>query len=478
MLITADELLRESLSCYGNRAISTPHLDALAAAGTRFDTAYTVSPWCLPARCSMLTGLLPHNSGAYSNFRPSPIGDGLPNIYTELKALGYTTSHVGKCHYLPVPYSQTQPDKTLPYESTRNAYKALGIDYLALQDDKQVSVWFYDDYSRELEEAGYLKAYRDATWLGKKNGRVFDFPGPAEWHPDSWVGRKAVDYLQTCGNDQPPFLWVSFSGPHYPFDAPALYLDLVDMSRDWPRRQVAGEFDDSGRIHYSSYHGPGGIDGCAGAMDDACKNYTDEYWREMRHHYYANVLQIDDWVGEIMQEIQSRFGEDTLIVFTADHGEMLGNHGLWGKHNCAYEEVWGIPLLVKYPAACEGKPAPVENCIVTNLDVMATCLSVAGGSDVYGDGQDYRRLCRSSGYSYVIAEGEGFVAVTDGSLKLVRIQQPTRRGHGESIVFSELYDRSVDADESRNLIALPEYAGCIAELRSVVLDKMMGDFLP
>ena len=477
VLITADELLRESLSCYGNRAITTPHLDSLAAEGTRFDAAYTVSPWCLPARCAMLTGLMPHNSGAYSNFRPSPIGDGLPNIYTELNKLGCFTAHIGKCHYLPVPYGETRPDVTLPYESFRERYKALGMDHLALQDDKQVSVWFYDDYAKELDEAGLLTAYRDATWLGKKNGRVFEFPGPAEWHPDSWVGRKTAEYLRGYADDRPAFVWASFSGPHYPFDPPACYLDGVDMSKDLPRRQVQGEYDDPSRIHYTSYHGPGGIDGCGGAADNACKNYTDEYWTELRRHYYANVVQIDQWVGEILAATRERFGDDTLIIFTADHGEMLGNHGLWGKNNCAYEEVWGIPLIAKYPAASEGKPGAVEKGLVTNLDAMAACLSVAGGTGVYGDGQDYRRLCASSGYSHVVAEGEGFVAVTDGTVKLVRIQQPPH-GTGRGKIFDEFYDRSVDPEESRNLIDQPQYAGRVAELRAVALNKMIGDFLP
>jgi arylsulfatase len=478
VLITADELLRESLSCYGNEAISTPNLDALAAEGTRFDAAYTASPWCLPARCAMLTGLLPHNSGAYSNFRPSPIGDDLPNLYTTLKGLGYTTAHVGKCHYLPVPYSETQADKTLPYEEFREKYMALGMDHLALQDDKQVSVWFYDDFAKELDDAGYLEAYRDSTWLGKKNGRVFEFPGPADWHPDSWVGRKSVEYLAEYQDDRPAFLWASFSGPHYPFDPPAEYLDRVDMSKDTPRRQEKREFDDPSRIHYTSYNGSGGIDGCGGAEGNACKNYTEEYWTDLRRHYYANVLQIDEWVGKILRATRERFGDEALIMFTADHGEMLGNHGLWGKNNCAYEEVWGIPLLVKYPAAAERKPSAVESGLVSNLDVMASCLSVAGGPDVYGDGQDYRRLCGPNGHRHVIAEGEGFVAVTDGTLKLVRVQQPPRRGAGEDRIFDELYDRSIDPFETQNMIDKPEYSSRVAELRSVVLNKMMGDLLP
>ena len=204
ILVTCDELRQDALSCYGNRVISTPNLDALAASGARFDRAYTNSPWCLPSRCSLATGLYPHNNGAYSNFRPVSLDPALPNIYSLLRGAGYHTAHIGKCHYAPVPYSQTRPDATLPYDEFRAYYRSLGIDYLELQDDKQVSVWFMDDYARELESAGYLEAYRAATW-DRENAKVFPFPGPAEWHPDSWVGRKAAEYVAAYESEQPLF---------------------------------------------------------------------------------------------------------------------------------------------------------------------------------------------------------------------------------------------------------------------------------
>ncbi|TVQ26263.1 MAG: hypothetical protein EA382_05815, partial [Spirochaetaceae bacterium] len=286
VLITADELIREAIGCYGNAAVPTPNLDRLAQRGTRFDRAYSSSPWCLPARWSLLSGKLPHASGAYSNFRPVTTDPESPNLYRTVRDHGYTAAHIGKCHYYPVPYGETRADRTLPYDSFRDSYLRLGIDHLDLQDDKQVSVWFYDDYAKELDAAGYLGAYRDATWQRLENGRVFPFPGPDEWHPDSWVGRKAVDYINGYRSDQGLFLWASFSGPHYPIDPPAAYLDRVDMSRDLERVVVPGEFDDPARLHYRSFNGPGGIDGCAGAPEGACRNYTDDYWVSFRRHYY------------------------------------------------------------------------------------------------------------------------------------------------------------------------------------------------
>ena len=123
-------------------------------------------------------------------------------------------------------FAATKPDRTLPYDAMSAYYLSLGIDDLDLQDDKQVSVWFYDDYARELDAAGYLAAYRAAIW-DRSSAKVFDFPAPAEWHPDAWVGRKAVERIASAPAETPLFTWVSFSGPHFPFDAPAEYLARV-----------------------------------------------------------------------------------------------------------------------------------------------------------------------------------------------------------------------------------------------------------
>ena len=274
VLITCDELRADALSCYGNRAVATPHLDRLAQQGVRFARAYTASPWCLPSRASILTGLYPHQHQAYSNFRNCRLDPARPNLYHALRAQGYRTAHVGKCHYAPVPYGETRPDRTLPYDAMSAYYLSLGIDHLDLQDDKQVSVWFYDDYARDLDGAGYLAAYRAAVW-DRAAAKVFEFPGPAEWHPDAWVGRKAVERIAAAPDDSPLFVWVSFSGPHFPFDAPAEYQARVNEEHVGLGTFQAGEFDDPGRIHHYSYHGGGGIEGAGSAPDRACKQLLD-----------------------------------------------------------------------------------------------------------------------------------------------------------------------------------------------------------
>lgn len=467
VLITCDELRADALSCYGNSAISTPHLDALAARGTRFERAYSNSPWCLPSRCSLATGLYPHRNGSYSNFRDVPLDPAIPNIYSLLRGAGYRTAHIGKCHYAPVPYSQTRPDKTLPYAEFRDYYLSLGLDHLDLQDDKQVSVWFMDDYARELDAAGHLAAYRAATW-DRDNAKVFPFPGPAEWHPDSWVGRKSAEYLSQYAGDQPLFLWASFSGPHYPFDAPAEYYERVDMRAD-ERLVDAAEFDDPSRIHSATYHGgpAAAIDGLGGAPGRAMKNYSEDYWRRLRRNYFANVAQIDDYVGRILAAVQARFGDDALIIFTADHGEMLGNHGLWGKNNCAYEDVWNVPLIAQYPGAQEARTS-AELCML--VDILPTCLEAAGLAHDFCDGLPLGERVARAGADYVFAEGEGFLAVTDGRFKLTRVAQGQRQ-------HSELIDLEADPHEFVNRIDDPALQAVAARLQCEMLEHLMAHAL-
>jgi arylsulfatase A-like enzyme len=421
----------------------------------------------LPSRCALATGLYPHNNGSYSNFREVPLNPDLPNIYSVFKQAGYTTAHFGKCHYAPVPYGDTRPDATLPYAAIRDFYVSLGIDHLALQDGNQVSVWFSDDYSQELDEAGYLEAYRAAIW-DKDNRKVFEFPGPAEWHPDSWVGRKAADYVASYDQDDPLLMWVSFSGPHYPFDAPAAYFDRVDINKD-QRIYSDTEFDDPSRIHAATYHGrpDGGIDGLGSAPDRAMKNYSDEYWHTLRRTYFANIVQIDDYVGHILDAIEAQFGDNCLILFTADHGEMLGNHSLWGKNNCAYEDVWKVPLLAKFPGQHDAQITDAKTMLI---DILPTCMDAAGIDGVQTDGVPLRERIQAGGAEYVFAEGEGFLAVSDGSHKLVRVAQEERSNW-------EFLDLSTDPYEFMNQISNDQHAHKIAELQSELMHLLMQDAL-
>lgn len=469
LLITCDELRRDALSCYGGNIIKTPNIDSIAAHGIQYTRAYCTSPWCLPSRCSILTGKFPSRNGAYSNFRPCPLDASIPNLFNVLKKEGYRTAFVGKCHFTPVPYGAIRSDATLPYDEVRDYYLTLGIDDLILQDGKQVSVWFYDDYAHAADEAGVLEKCRAAVWQ-PDCGRVYPFPIEAKWHTDHWTGSSAAKYIHDYDSTQPAVMWLSFGGPHYPFDAPEEYMKLVDMEalKNSPRRIDAHEFDSPTRIHHGSYHGGGGIDGSGAAPNGACKNYDEEYWTRLRRSYYGNVALIDDMIGKVLNEAYQKWGDDLLVIFTADHGEMLGDHGLWGKNNCAYEDVWNVPLIVKYPQSDRADMAH-EKVMLT--DLFATCLTEAAVDGIKTDGEDLRDVTARGGHEYIFSEGEGYLAVSDGRYKYVRVHK-----HNEN--FNELIDLEADPNEFKNLIDDPSCKDALIRLERAVLDHLMAHVLP
>ena len=470
LLITMDELRRDALGCYGAEAVATPGVDSIAAAGVRFDAAWTPSPLCLPARCSILTGLYPHNSRAYSNFRPCALSPELPNLYNRLRAAGYFTAHVGKCHYTPAPYDKTRPDVTQDLERVKDFYLSLGLDRLDLQNGKSNSAWFYNDYSRELEAAGFLDEYRRCAADKLKNERIFAFPGPDEWHPDAWVARKAVEQLRRVSRERPQFLWVSFSGPHYPFDAPESYYARVDAGKVGTGVWREGEWDDPTKVQSRAYHGGAqGLtlaEGKNSARDLACKNYPDDYWRRLRTAYFANVALIDDGIGDILREAERALGPDVLVIFTTDHGEMLGNHRLWGKNGCTYEDVLSVPLVVRGAGFAPG----ASRARVSLVDLLPTCLAAAGVEPTRTDGRDLRTSMADGGHRYLFSEAEGLAAVSDGRWKYA---QSVQRGE----TMCEAYDLETDPREYVNIARDAAHAREIGELQRVLTGFFMNDFL-
>lgn len=457
LMITTDQLRRDAV---GSGPAPTPNLDRLAASGTSFERAYTASPWCLPSRSSLVTGRYPRNHGAYSNFRDRRVSPSVPNLYAELGKHGYRVGHIGKCHYAPVPYAETRADRTLPYEAFRNYYLSLGIDDLILQDDKQVSVWYYDDYALELDAAGHLAAYRDAVW-DRSARKVFEFPGPAEWHPDAWVGRKATEWIRAYDDERPMFCWVSFSGPHFPFDPPREYVDKIDPGAVDEPIVDPSEWEDPNRLHYRSFHGrpKGRAEGSGYHGRDA------DYWHRLRRHYFANVALIDEYVGMLLDAAEERFGDNVLVIFTADHGEMLGNHGFWGKDACPYEDVLRVPLFVRRPGVFDRGER--SDRLTSLVDLYPTILDAAGREYGAVDG----RPLTERGHAHVFAEGDGFHVVSDGHHKLMV-------AHRDDTVYTELFDLAADPGELRNVADETDYAGVRRDLQAASVSALIATALP
>ena len=231
----------------------------------------------------------------------------------------------------------------------------------------------------------------------------------------------------------------------------------------------AGEFEDRSRIHSATFHGrPGGaIDGLGAAPGGATKHYSEDYWHDLRRNYFANVAQIDDCIGRIVESLEARVGDDALIIFSADHGEMLGNHGLWGKNNCAYEDVWSVPLIVKNPGR---DAAGTSDALCMLVDILPTCLDAAGVAHDFCDGAPLDERIASGGADYVFAEGEGFLAVSDGRFKLTRVAQGERQ-------HTELIDLESDPHEFVNRVGDRALQAEQARLGAAMADHLMAHAL-
>ena len=456
LLITTDEQHRDTVFAQ-RKPYSIPGIERLLSQATNYGTCYTASPVCLPSRCTWMTGLYPFSTSCCSNRMGRSLPLNLPNLFTCLKQAGYHTSMHGKCHFVPVPYPATRKDVTQEYEHFLRYYQSLGMDHLDVQDGNNVSLWYYDDYSKEMEEKDCLKAYKQTYQGAPQPFRLLDFPLENEDHPDTWVGRKALDWIARQDLETPQFTWVSFSGPHYPMDAPSEWFDRIDMEQDLERIFRPGEWDGGDKIHCNGYNGPGTTEGSGNAPGGAQREFTEEYWREWRKRYYANVVQIDAMIGKIISLAEEKYGDNLMIIFTSDHGDMMGNHSLWGKNFSLHEDVLRVPLVIRYPGQTQKQEVSET---VNSVDLFPTILEQACCEiPAECDGKPLHQVVSEGGRDVIVSSCEGRIAVIENGCKLCK-NRYDRTGQ----VYMELYDLNRDPHEFENVWNRPEYADAQAGL--------------
>lgn len=337
-LILCDQLRADALGCYGNPIVETPAIDALAARGALFRSAYTPSPVCVPARASLITGREPHVNECYDNGSPMPDG---PTLMSELTAAGYRTHGVGKMHFTP------EGDALRGFQ-TRDSEEEFGTtesdDYLA---------WVRDQGFGHVE---YPHGLRDEMYYVPQLSQL-----PAELHPTTWVADRSIDFLRT--EDGPFFLWSSFIAPHPPFTPPAPWHQRYPASlMPDPQLPLSGDglLTAYNRLQNRYKYRDGGRDR--------------RLWQLIKSYYYASVTYVDHQIGRVVEELKRRGQfENTVIVLTADHGEFLGDYGCFGKRSF-------LDAAARVPMICSGPgfaPGPVD-APAGLVDVLPTVLTTAG----------------------------------------------------------------------------------------------------
>jgi choline-sulfatase len=345
LLLMADQLAASWLPAYGHDVVQAPHLTALSREGATFEAAYCASPLCAPSRAALLTGLLPSRTGVFDN--AAEMRASLPTIAHHLRAAGYATSLTGKMHFV-------GPDQLHGFEErlTPDVYPA-GLDWTpdwSAGPDARLS-WYHTMES--VLRPGIVAASMQV-----------DYDDEVAFHG----ARALLDHARRRPGE-PFFHVVSFTSPHDPWELPRRYWDRYDPGQiDMPA--VASIPLEDADPHSRRLRAMCGIDEAG---------LTEAQIRRARHAYYAAISYLDERIGQVLDALAaSGLAEDTIVLFTADHGEMLGERGLWFKM-AFFEPSVRVPLIVRAPGRV--RAGTRVGAPVSQLDLAPTLLELCGQPD-------------------------------------------------------------------------------------------------
>jgi choline-sulfatase len=401
LFLMTDQFRHDALSCRGNHHVKTPVLDQLAKSGTLFSRTYCQNPVCSPARAAILFGRYTHSCGVKTNTHMAPRD--LPTIPTALREYGYTTACFGKLHINgrdDLDWDTKGLKKNWPQVERREGEYYLGA---GLQGDQPLAT---------------------------------PAPFPIEYHPEWRAKEETIEFME-MNRRRPWFIQCSFNKPHPPFQPPRKHWDMIDRSKLEIPEYPEGDLDDANPALWNMMKGR--------KLD----NITREDILDGMQGYYGNIACCDELFGEVLDALD-RLGlrENTLIVFTADHGEMLHAHRLWTKFNF-FEESVHVPLILSMPGLVPEDR--VCDALIEQIDLFPTFMDVLGLNTpkevqgrsflpvAKGETEHHRDFVRSE-------FGGKMLMHFDGRYKFI--------DNGEGVI-QELYDLQNDPREIENLANLP-----------------------
>lgn len=441
LVLLPDQLRADFVGAYGATGLETPHMDRLANEGVRYADAMSVSPLCVPARTSLMTGAHALRNGTLTTFhglRPDYHDAGLHTLPELLNDVGYATSAVGKMHF----YSWDA---------------RLGFQRRVIAEDKRWTA-IADDYHHFLADRGLRKLRGDEHDGYAENFGAVVSPLPIEASPDAFVASEAVKIIEQSAGQTAPFaMVVGFPGPHCPYDPVPSSLERVDpdtlpapVGDGTPTATLR---DKNVRSNRGAWNG---VD--YAAADSAAL-------RKLRHHYAALVVQIDDAVGQIIDALE-RTGQldNTVIVLSSDHGDYLGDHGMVGKQGF-HEATVRVPLIVRPPGGCE---PIVDHHLVDLRDVTATALAYAGvDRQPWMDAQPLPNLGhdgQSEHRTQLFGALPAGWMLYDGQFKL----------HAYRTGEVALFDLRADPDEEHDVSGVAQYQRTLRDLFGRATSELMG----
>ena len=438
LFVTTDQQRFDTCGPFKPPFMCTPHFDRLADEGVLFRSGYSACPLCVPARIEMLTGKHTTASREGVLARQPSIKPEDKTLPMYLRELGYHTSFIGKMH--------------------------VGRDRVRYGFDEVTQP---DAYYRYMERhAGLQQPMRHG--MGQNELYPAMATVPENMTLTSWIAEQCVEFIRYRRDPSMPFfLWCSFSKPHPPLDPPEPYHSMYRNSTI--PEPVRGDWRDDGSCPAAIEHW---------TQMQGYDKLTPEVIRAARAAYYGLITQIDYNIGRILAVLtDSALIEDTLIVYTSDHGEYLGDHGMGAK--CFFHEPSAhVPFLLRPPLSWNaGLEGTVCDTAVTHVDILPTLVRAAGGKAPAGEGMDLLALlqgelaeprryvdgmeCENQYWFGDFAPCD-YVALTDGRWKYIYYFE----GPAE-----QLFDLAADPQELHNLAGWPEHAAVQAEMRAELIRR-------
>jgi len=425
------------VGCYGRPEMRTPRIDGLAAEGVRFERAYSTFPVCTPGRSALFTGVYPSFNGAWAN--ELPLGANVRTMGERFRDLGYATAYTGKWHLDGHDYFGTGEcpegwDPAMWYDGKR---------YLDDLSDDEIQLW-----RRGLGSVEALKEHGigpEFTWGRRVSDKAID-----------WIEKRAA-------GDDPFLLVVSYDEPHGPCTCPAEYVEpFVEHDYDLG----PGAFDDL--ADKPAHHR---------AWAAACgKTQTEGKVRKAM--YFGCQSFVDNEIGRVIGAVDRFARDDTVVIFTSDHGTMMGAHGITNKGPVMYEEITRIPLVVRMPGG-EG-PGRVDGTLASHVDLLPTMLELAGeGVPDLLSGESLAPVLRgdeTDADRSVVIEFERFDVDNDAVGEFLPIRCIVRGDYKLAVNLldsvDELYNLADDPAEVVNLIDDASHAEARDRLHDELLEWM------
>ena len=494
LLVTTDQQRADTIGAYGSRLGATPRLDGVAAAGVRFDLCRTQNPYCQPSRATILTGRYPSRHGVYSNGVDFPADDVPTTLSAMLAAAGWTTAFRGKAHFAST-YPRTPTGALESVEGSATVPASWRGPYMGFDDVELVLFGHFinPDARRPPEHFGppprglhYARfLFRDGREAGLRRLDAMRIeralrpsPAPETWacalaeedHPTTWVADRTIAFLRRVDRTRPWFCWTSFTDPHHPMDPPAPWCDryaAADMSvparhpEEFERKPPFHRVWANGLPEPMAWANPGGA------------RLSDSELAEMMAGYYGMVAQLDHALGRVLAALdETGQADDTLVVVTTDHGELLGDHQMLFKGPFHYDGLLRVPLVIRGPGA---RPGVVVTEPVGLVDLVPTILDGAGlAVPATVEGRSLGALLAGGrqGREWVLTENDHEMGFTLHLRTLTTARHVLTR-YDSMPGMGELYDRAVDPGEVENRWDDPASAGVRRDLLAL-LDEVVN----